>query len=63
MPLSNFSPLLLTQGDALIMPPLIARSGASMRIEDSMTATAATSTYELLEPALYRLLRRTGANF
>ena len=37
----NFSPLLLTQGDALIMPPLIARSGASMRIEDSMTATAA----------------------
>lgn len=49
----NFSPLLLTQGDALIMPPLIARSGASMRIEDSMTATAATSTYELLEPARY----------
>ena len=49
----NFSPLLLTQGDALIMPPLIARSGASMRIEDSMTATAAMSTYELLEPARY----------
>lgn len=49
----NFAPLLLTQGDALIMPPLIARSGASMRIEDGSTATVATATYALLAPARY----------
>lgn len=49
----NFSPLMLTQGEALIMPPLITRAGASMRIEDAATATAAKTTYELLEPARY----------
>lgn len=49
----NFAPLMLTQGEALIMPPQIARAGASMRIEDGATATAAKTTYELLEPARY----------
>ena len=49
----NFAPLLLTQGEALIMPPQITRAGASMRIEDGATATAAKTTYELLEPARY----------
>ena len=49
----NFAPLLLTQGEALILPPQIARTGASMRIEDGDTATAAKTTYELLEPARY----------
>ena len=49
----NFSPLMLTQGEALIMPPLLTRAGASMRIEDDATATAAKTTYELLEPARY----------
>ena len=49
----NFAPLLLTQGEALILPPQIARAGASMRIEDGDTATAAKTTYELLEPARY----------
>ena len=49
----NFAPLMLTQGEALIMPPQIARAGASMRIEDDATATAAKTTYELLEPARY----------
>ena len=49
----NFGPLMLTQGEALIMPPQIARAGASMRIEDGDTATAAKTTYELLEPARY----------
>lgn len=49
----NFSPLLLTQGQALIMPPMLAKGGASMRIEDGDTATSAKSTYELLEPARY----------
>ena len=49
----NFSPLMLTHGDALIMPPVIARAGASMRIEEEKTATAARTTYELLEPAKY----------
>ena len=49
----NFAPLMLTQGEALILPPQIARAGASMRIEDGATATAAKSTYELLEPARY----------
>lgn len=49
----NFSPLMLTQGDALIMPPVVARAGASMRIDEEKTATAARTTYELLEPARY----------
>ena len=49
----NFAPLMLTQGEALIMPPLLTRAGASMRIEDNATATAAKTTYELLEPARY----------
>ena len=49
----NFGPLMLTQGQALIMPPLLARAGASMRIEDAGTATTAKITYELLEPARY----------
>ena len=49
----NFSPLMLTQGQALIMPPLLTRAGASMRIEDEATATTAKTTYELLEPARY----------
>lgn len=49
----NFTPLVLTQGEALIMPPLLARAGASMRIEEPGTATAAKATYEMLEPAQY----------
>lgn len=49
----DFSPLVMTQGDALIMPPLLTRAGASMRIEEPKTATAAETTYELLEPARY----------
>ncbi len=49
----NFAPFLLTQGEALIMPPQITWAGASMRIEDGATATAAKTTYELLEPARY----------
>ena len=49
----NFAPLMLSQGEALILPPQIARAGASMRIEDGATATAAKTTYELLEPARY----------
>ena len=49
----NFSPLLLTQGQALIMPPMLAKGGASMRIEDNDTATSARATYELIEPARY----------
>ena len=49
----NFSPLLLIQGQALIMPPVLAKAGASMRIEDGDTATSSKVTYELLEPARY----------
>lgn len=49
----DFSPLVMMQGDALIMPPLLTRAGASMRIEQPETATAAETTYELLEPARY----------
>ena len=49
----NFGPLMLTQGHALIMPPLLTRAGASMRIEEAITATSAKTTYELLEPARY----------
>ena len=49
----DFSPLLMTEGDALILPPMLTRAGASMRIEDAGTATVAKTTYELLEPARY----------
>lgn len=59
----NFSPLLLTQGEALIMPPLLAKGGASMRIEDGETATSAKTTYELLEPARYIAAAPTWREF
>jgi hypothetical protein len=49
----NFAPLLMTQDNALIMPPVLARAGASMRIEKSDTATVADTSYELLEAARY----------
>lgn len=49
----NFSPLLMIQGDALIMPPILTRGGASLRIEDNEIATATVSSYELLEPARF----------
>lgn len=49
----NFSPLLMTQGDALILPPVLARSGASMRIEDNDTATTSATSYEMLQKAKY----------
>jgi hypothetical protein len=49
----NFGPLLMTQGEALIMPPVLTRAGASMRIEKPDTATTAKTSYELLAPARY----------
>ena len=49
----DFSPLLMTQDDALILPPVLTRAGASMRIEDAKTATTAQTSYELLAPARY----------
>jgi hypothetical protein len=49
----NFSPLLMTQGEALILPPVLARAGASMRIESPETATTAQTSYEILSPAQY----------
>ena len=49
----NFAPLVMTQDDALILPPVLARAGASMRIEENNTATAASSTFELLQNAKY----------
>jgi hypothetical protein len=49
----NFGPLLMTQGDALILPPVLARAGASMRIENPETATTAQTSYEILAPARY----------
>ncbi len=59
----NFGPLMLTQGHALIMPPLLTRAGASMRIEESATATSAKTTYELLEPARYIAVVPTWREF
>ena len=49
----NFSPLLMTEGAALIQPPVLTRSGASLRIEKPDAATSAESAYELLEPARF----------
>ena len=49
----DFSPLLMTEGSALIQPPVLTRSGASFRIEKPDTATAAETAYELLEPARF----------
>ncbi len=49
----NFAPLLMTQGDTLIMPPVLTTAGTSMRFENGKTVTSAKTTYELLEPARY----------
>jgi hypothetical protein len=49
----DFSPLLMTEGAALIQPPVLTRSGASLRIEKADTATAAETAYDLLEPARF----------
>lgn len=49
----NFAPLMMTQGEALIMPPVLTRAGASMRIEDDDTATTASASFELLRKARY----------
>ncbi len=49
----NFAPLLMTQGDTLIMPPILTTAGTSMRFENGETVTSAKTTYELLEPAHY----------
>lgn len=49
----NFGPLMMTQGEAVIMPPILTRADASMRIEDSTTATVTKTSYELLTPAKY----------
>lgn len=49
----NFSPLFMTEGAALIQPPVLTRSGASLRIEKPDTATSAENAYELLEPARF----------
>lgn len=49
----NFGPLLMTQGEALILPPVLTRAGASLRIESGEAATAAQTSYELLSPARY----------
>jgi hypothetical protein len=49
----NFSPLFMTEGAALIQPPVLTRSGASLRIEKTDTATSAETAFELLEPARF----------
>ena len=49
----NFAPLLMTHGEALIIPPVLTRAGVSMRIEKPDTATTAKTSYELLAPARY----------
>ena len=59
----NFGPLLMTQGDALILPPVLTRAGASMRIESGETATAAQTSYELLAPARYVSVAPTWREF
>lgn len=59
----NFSPLIMTQGDALIMPPVLTKAGASMRLEKENTVTTAKTTYELLEPAHYIAIVPTWRDF
>ena len=59
----NFAPLLMTQGDALILPPVLTRAGASMRIESGETATTALTSYELLAPARYVAAAPTWREF
>ena len=59
----NFDPLLMTQGDALILPPVLTRAGASLRIESGETATAAQTSYELLAPARYVSVAPTWREF
>jgi hypothetical protein len=43
----------MAEGEALIQPPVLTRSGASLRIEKPDTATSAETAYELLEPARF----------
>lgn len=59
----NFAPLMLTQGDVVIMPPILAKAGASMRIDKGDTATTAKTTYEMLEPAKYVSVIPTWRDF
>ena len=59
----NFGPLLMTQGDALILPPVLTRAGASMRNESGETSTAAQTSYELLAPARYVAAAPTWREF
>ncbi len=47
----NFAPLMMTQGQTMIMPPIMSKCGQSLRIEDYTTATTAQVTYEILSPA------------
>lgn len=49
----NFLPLLMMQDDTLIMPPILTRGGASLRIEENEMATATVASFELLEPARF----------
>lgn len=59
----NFSPLMLMQGDVIIMPPILAKAGASMRIDKNDTATTAKTSYEMLEPARYVSVIPTWRDF
>ena len=54
---------MLTQGDVVIMPPILAKAGASMRIDKGDTATTAKTTYEMLEPAKYVSVIPTWRDF
>ena len=59
----NFAPLMMTQGQAMIMPPVLSRAGASLRIEAGEAATAAQTSYELLAPARFVAVVPTWRTF
>jgi hypothetical protein len=49
----NFSPLMLIDDDALVLPPILASGDESMRIETGEAATSALKTYEMLQDARF----------
>lgn len=49
----NFIPLLMTHEEATVMPPILAKSQSSLRIDKDTVVTVANTSYEMLAKAKY----------
>ncbi len=54
---------MMTHGDGIIMPPILTKAGASMRLDNAVTVSTAKTTYELLENAKYVSIIPTWRTF